>query len=99
MASHACQSVGNVKFLAHSAFKVRKEFYITVWKTNIFDVIREASGLGILVVADGVAFGLDMAYLVLLRRFRSIKLFCPNRSISLFLNRACLPTSRRCRCS
>ena len=46
-------------------------------KTNIFDVVREADESDILVIADGAAFGPEMAYLVSLRRFKSIKLFLP----------------------
>lgn len=46
-------------------------------KTNIYDMVREAAESDILVIADGAAFGPEMTYLVLPRRFKSIKLFLP----------------------
>ncbi len=46
-------------------------------KTNIYDVVREADERDILVIADGAAFGPEMAFVYSLRRFKSIKLFLP----------------------
>ncbi len=46
-------------------------------KTNIYDVVREAGERDVLVIADGAAFGPEMAFVDSLRRFKSIKLFLP----------------------
>lgn len=60
-------------------------------KTNIYDVVREADELDILVIADGAAFGPEMAYLVSLRRFKSIKLFLPESFEWLVLQSGLFP--------
>ena len=60
-------------------------------KTNIYDVVRDAAESDILVIADGAAFGPEMAYLASLRRFKSIKLFLPESFEWLVLRSGLFP--------
>lgn len=62
-------------------------------KANIYDVVREAVESDILVIADGAAFGPEMAFLVSLRRFKSIKLFLPESFEWLVLRSGLFPAA------
>lgn len=46
-------------------------------KSNIYRLLRERSETEILVIADGAAFGAEMAYVTSLTRFKKIRLFLP----------------------
>ncbi|MDO4437822.1 MAG: hypothetical protein Q4B77_07750 [Coriobacteriaceae bacterium] len=46
-------------------------------KSNIYPLLRKSSATDILVIADGAAFGSEMAYVSSLMRFKSIRLFLP----------------------
>lgn len=46
-------------------------------KTNIYRMLRERSETEILIIADGAAFGPEMAYVISLVRFKNIRLFLP----------------------
>lgn len=63
-------------------------------KAKIYDVVCNAEETDILVIADGAAFGPEMAYLVSLRRFKSIKLFLPESFEWLVLRSGLFPEAR-----
>ena len=46
-------------------------------KSNIYRLLRECKESDILVIADGAAFGPEMAYVTSLMRFKKIRLFLP----------------------
>lgn len=55
-------------------------------KSNIYRLLRERSETEILVIADGAAFGAEMAYVTSLTRFKKIRLFLPESFEWLVLN-------------
>ena len=63
-------------------------------KSKIYDVVCNAKESDILVVADGAAFGSEMAYLDSLRRFKSIKLFLPESFEWLVLKSGLFPDAQ-----
>lgn len=46
-------------------------------KSRIYDIVRSCAQQDVLVIADGAAFGPEMAYVVSLQRFKNFKLFLP----------------------
>lgn len=63
-------------------------------KAKIYETVRNAEEADILVIADGAAFGSEMAYLDSLRRFKSIKLFLPESFEWLVLRSGLFPDAR-----
>ena len=55
-------------------------------KSNIYSMVRESSENDILVIADGAAFGPEMAYVTSLARFKNVRLFLPESFEWLVLN-------------
>lgn len=55
-------------------------------KSNIYRLLRERSETEILLIADGAAFGAEMAYVTSLTRFKNIQLFLPESFEWLVLN-------------
>lgn len=55
-------------------------------KSNIYSMVRESSENDILVIADGAAFGPEMAYVTTLARFKNVRLFLPESFEWLVLN-------------
>lgn len=55
-------------------------------KSNIYSMVRESRENDILVIADGAAFGPEIAFLTSLTRFKNIRLFLPESFEWLVLN-------------
>lgn len=63
-------------------------------KSNIYSMVRESRENDILVIADGAAFGPEMAFLTSLTRFKKIRLFLPESFEWLVLNSSLFSDAR-----